>query len=297
MSNPQQPGPFGSPQGGPQPPYNQGPPTPPGGHQPPPYGQQPGQQPPPPYGQQPGQQPPPFGQQPGQQPPPFGEQAGQQQPPFGQQPGQQPPPFGQQPQQPYGQQPPPFGQEPVQPGFVPPPSGPNKGKTIKLVVILVAIVAVGIGGFFAFNKSAASADVGDCIKVKDDSATNADVEKIDCTKPEAVFKVAKKLDSAAATCPTADNSMYLEYEQSSRRGGSGGFSLCLMLNTKVGECFTDLRKSAEARKVPCGDPSVKFEVLEVVEGKNDPDACTAKGVDDGFMYAEPKMTICGKSSS
>ncbi|MBC6447179.1 LppU/SCO3897 family protein [Actinokineospora xionganensis] len=287
MSNPQPPGPYGPPPGGPQPPYNQGPPTPPGGQQPP-YGQQP----PPPYGQQPGQQPPPFGQQPGHQPPPFGQQP----PPFGQQPGQQPPPFGQQPQQPdqpYSQQPPPFGQEPMQPGFIPPPSGPSKGKIIKLVVILVAIVAVGIGGFFAFNKSAASAAVGDCIKVKNDSATNADVEKIDCTKPEAVFKVAKKLDSASANCPK--DSDYMEYEQSGRRGG-GGFSLCLMVNAKVGECFTDLRKSAEARKVPCGDPKVKFEVLQVVEGKNDPEACTVKGVDDGFMYAEPKVTICGKST-
>lgn len=284
MSNPQQPGQFGPPHGGPQPPYNQGPSTPPGGRQPPPpYGQQPGQQPPPPYGQQPGQQPPPFGQQPGQGQP---------------LPGQQPPPFGQQPQQPqpYGQQPPPpFGQEPVQPGFVPPPSGPSKGKTIKLVVILAVIVAVGIGGFLAFNKSAASADVGDCIKVKNDSSTNADVEKIDCTKPEAVFKVAKKLDSASATCPTADSN-YLEYEQSGRRGG-GGFSLCLMLNAKVGECFTDLSKSAEAKKVPCSDPNVSFEVLEIVEGKNEPEACTNKEVDDGFMYSEPKMTICGKAKT
>lgn len=289
MSNPQQPGQFGPPPGGPQPPFNQGPPTPPGGQQSP-YGRQPGQQPPQPYGQQP----PPFGQQPGQQQAPYGQQPDQQSPPFDQQPGQQQPPYGRQPQQPYGQQPPPFGQEPVQPGFVPPPSGPNKGKIIKLVVILVAIVAVGIGGFLAFNKSAASADVGDCIKVKDASATNADVEKIDCAKPEAVFKVAKKLDSASATCPTADNSSYLEYEQSGRRGG-GGFSLCLMLNTAKGECFTDLTKAAEARKVPCSDPNVKFEVLEVVEGKNDPEACTAEGVNDGFMYAEPKMTICGKA--
>ena len=37
------------------------------------------------------------------------------------------------------------------------------------------------------------------------------------------------------------------------------------------------------------------DVLEIVEGKNEPEACTAEGVDDGFLYSEPKMVICGKS--
>jgi hypothetical protein len=260
MSNPYEPGQFGTPQGGPQQP-------PPGGQQPPPFGQQPGQpgaQPPPPYGQQPGF--PPAPGQPGDQPPPF---------------GQQPPPFGQQPG------------FPMAPGQVPPP--PKKNKVVLIVVVLIVVLG---GGYFAydyFTKSASSAAVGDCIKVKDDSATNADVEKIDCGKPEAVFKVAKKLDSASSTCP--DDGNYLKYEQSSSRSSSsGGFSLCLMVNAKTGECFTDLTKAAEAHKVDCSDPKVAFEVLQVVEGKNDETACTVDGVNDGYLYSEPKVTICGKSS-
>ncbi|CRK61271.1 hypothetical protein [Alloactinosynnema sp. L-07] len=272
MSNPQPP--HG---GDPQQPFNQGPGTPPGGQQPPPFGQQP------PQGQPFGQQPPPGQPYPGQQPP-----QGQ---PF---PGQQPPqgqPFP-------GQQPPPFGQQPQQPGFPPAPGAPvppksGKGKLIKIIAGIVILLVIGGVAFYFYNTSAASANVGDCIKVKDDSAKSADVEKIDCGKPEAVFKVAKKLDSSSATCPS--DSDYLEYEQSSGRGSKSGFSLCLMVNAKKGECFTDLKDADKAKKVACGDASAKFEVLEIVEGKSEPEACTAEGVDDGFIYNEPKMVICGKT--
>ncbi|HVK25155.1 MAG TPA: hypothetical protein VM677_27675 [Actinokineospora sp.] len=261
MSNPQQPGQFGSPQGGgdPQQPFNQGPGTPPGGQQPPPFGQQPQGQP------FPGQQPPPGQPFPGQQPP-----QGQ--------------PFP-------GQQPPPFGQQPVQPGMVPPPPPAKKGKLAKIILGLVVLLVLGGVGFYQFTKSPASANVGDCIKVNSAGATDADVEKIDCGKPEAVYKVAKKLDSTSADCPEGS---YDKYTQSK---GSSGFSLCLMVNAKQGECYADIQDVEKAKKVDCGDPAATFEVLQIAEGQTEPTACTAEGVNDGFIYTDPKVVICGKRKS
>ncbi|WP_436493468.1 LppU/SCO3897 family protein [Actinokineospora sp. HUAS TT18] len=273
MSNPQ------PPQGGdPQQPFNQGPHTPPGGQQPPPFGQQPQGQP------FPGQQPPQGQPFPGQGQQQFPGQPGQ---PF---PGQEPPqgqPFpGQQP-------PPPFGQQPQQPGFpgaAPGQAPSGKGKMIKLIAGIVVLLVIGGGAFYFFNKSAASAAVGDCIKVKSASATDADVEKIDCGKPDAVFKVAKKLDSGSANCP--QDSDYLEYEQTGK-SSSSGFSLCLMVNAKVGECLTDLRDAETAVKVDCGDPKAKLEITTVAEGETEYSACP-EDADDGFKYNEPKVVICGK---
>ncbi|MBM7771572.1 hypothetical protein JOD54_001776 [Actinokineospora baliensis] len=264
MSHPQQPGQFPPPQGGQ--PFPQGPGTPPGGQQYPPQG--PGTPPG-------GQQYPPQG--PGTPP------GGQQLPP---QPG-----FGQAPPPPHGQQPVGF---PAAPPQADQPAKKSNKKLIRVGILLVLVVAVGIFAFIQFNKSAASAAVGDCIKVNNDSSSDADVEKIDCGTPEAVFKVGKKLDSGSATCPS--DSDYLEYEETSRRGGGGGFSLCLVLNVKKGECLTGLDKPASAKKVTCG--SHEFEVLDVVDGQSEATACDAvEGTNDGYRYNEPKFVVCGKSAS
>ncbi|MGH3860038.1 LppU/SCO3897 family protein [Actinokineospora sp.] len=68
-----------------------------------------------------------------------------------------------------------------------------------------------------------------------------------------------------------------------------------MLNAKQGECFTDLEEADQAKKVACTDPAVKFEVLEIVDGGTQPEDCASSEVDDGFIYTEPKLVICGKS--
>ncbi|GAA3026757.1 LppU/SCO3897 family protein [Actinokineospora globicatena] len=278
MSNPQQPGQFPPPQGGPNQPFQQGPGTPPGGQ---PYPQQgpgtpPGGQP---YPQQ-GPGTPPGGQAYPQGPgtPP----GGQQLPP---QPG-----YGQAPPPPHGQQPVGF---PAAPPQVDPPAKRGSGKKIfRIVVLLVAVVGIGIAAFAYFTKSAATASVGDCIKVNKDTSDDADVEKIDCASQEAVFKVGKKLDSGAATCPSESD--YLEYEESSRRGNSGGFSLCLVLNVKKGDCLSDLDSPAKTKKIACGTHQI--EILDVVDGKVDEAAC-GEDANLNFKYDEPKLTICTKASA
>jgi hypothetical protein len=249
---PQQPGPYGAPRGG---------------QQPPPYGQQPSQ----PYGQQP--PPPPYGQQ----PPPYGQQPGgpSDYPP----PSQDYPPTGPQDYPAAGPQdyPPP-----------PAPGQPVKRNTRKTwTIIIVVLVVLAAGGVFAFKalskNSAAKAGAGDCIKVNSASEKSADVEKIDCNDRIAVFKVAKKLGNDTDQCPSPD---YEKYTQSG--GGSGDFALCLMLNGKEGDCFADYDDPAKRARVDCAKAQVK--VVKMVSGKADEASCDQQSVP--LVYPEPATTFC-----
>ncbi|GAA4415489.1 hypothetical protein GCM10023148_11880 [Actinokineospora soli] len=286
----------------PQPPYGQQPPpggpypgTPPQGQPYPPQGQQY-----PPQGQQPYQGTPPHGQpypQQGQQPYPGTPPQGQQYPPQGQQPYPGTPPQGQQyggppPQgEPYGQQPPPPTGQPF-PGAPPeggvPPKKSN-AKLIRAIVVIVGILIVGGVGVYFFTKSPASAAVGDCIKVNKASATDANVEKIDCGKPDAVYKVGKKLDSSTGSCPDGD---YTEYSQTGR---GSGFTLCLTVNVTKGDCLTGLDSPEKTKKVPCGGGDVELEIVEVLAGKTDVAECEGvEGAVDGLTYSEPASVVCVK---
>jgi hypothetical protein len=126
-----------------------------------------------------------------------------------------PPPQGQNPfaqgQQPYGQPqgqapyPPQSGypQQPGQPGFPPqgaapfapvPPQQPSrrpKFKTIKSVVIVVAVLAAVIGGYIASRDDADHANVGDCLKSASSSSDRMEV--VDCSSSDAEAKVLKKI--------------------------------------------------------------------------------------------------------
>ncbi|GGS15867.1 LppU/SCO3897 family protein [Actinokineospora fastidiosa] len=266
----------------PQPPYGQQPP--PGGphQQGQPYPQQ--GQPFPPQGQPyppQGQQFPPQGQQYPPQGQPYPQDQGfPQTPPQGQPYGQTPPPG-----QPYGQQ-----QFPAAPpeGAAPPPRKSNS-KLIRAIVVIVGILVVGGVGVYFFTKSPASANVGDCIKVKKASSTDADVEKIGCDSPDAVFKVGKKLDSDTASCPDGD---YTQYSQSGR---GSDFSLCLTVNATKGECLTGLDSPEKTKKVACGGSDVELEIVEVLDGKTDVEECASvEGAVNGLSYTEPPSVVCVK---
>lgn len=280
----------------PQPPYGQ---QPPGQPYPgtPPHGQPQGQPFPgtPPQGQPyPGT--PPQGQPQGQPypgTPPQGQPYGgpqQGQPYGGPQQGQPyggPPPQG----QPYGEQP--YGQPQGQPFPAAPQEGAPKKKSnakVRAIAVIVALLVIGGVGFYFFNVSPASAEAGDCIKVNKADATDADVEKIDCAGPEAVFKVGKKLDSSSASCPDGD---YISYTQS---GSGTDFTLCLVYNVAKGDCLTQPDAPDKARKVACGGGDVEVEVLDVMTGKTDPNECQGvEGATSGMGYSEPAMIICAKS--
>jgi hypothetical protein len=228
----------------------------------------------------PPQQPGPYGQQPppyGQQPPPYGQQP----PPYGQQPAE---PFnGQQPPPPYGQQP--AGEFPPGPTFdAQPPAKKKNTRRILTIVIALVVIAVGVVVALVVNRnSASSANAGDCIKVKSASATNADVEKIDCNDKAAVFKVAKKLGNDTDQCPTPD---YEKYEQSG--GSSSDFALCLMLNAKEGDCFANFDTPDKRARADCNGAEVK--VTKKVDGKSDESLCDQQSI--AVTYPEPATTFC-----
>ncbi|NUT92694.1 MAG: hypothetical protein HOY78_11805, partial [Saccharothrix sp.] len=267
-----------------------------------PGGNQPGYPPSQPQGfpAQPGQPgyPPPYQPQPGSQPPPYQPQPGQYPGQPGQ-PGQFPgyesqqgayPGSGPFPAQPAGAYPPP-------PGFPPPPPGqsefpqPPAQKTSKGAKVLIALVALGIvgvvvAGLIASKDSPGSANAGDCIKVNSVSVSKADVDKIDCSSPEAAFKVAVNLDSSTDACPTGD---YAEYRDSGGRR-SDGFKLCLVLNAKSGDCFKQEGTivAAKTTKVTCGS-SATHKVSKVA-GTADENECESG--DTVYVYSQPATTIC-----
>ncbi|WP_083753459.1 LppU/SCO3897 family protein [Actinosynnema sp. ALI-1.44] len=243
---------------------------PPQGHYPSPQGypHQP-QQPYPPQQYPPPQYPAPQYQAPQQQFPPPSDPGG----------------FPQQQYQPPGGGFPPQNTPPGPPPNLPPPL-PKKSGGRKVVggVIALGVVGLIIFGIVNWGTGAASAEAGDCIKVV--KASSADAEKADCTTQEAVYKVAKKLDSSSDLCPKGD---YTEWTRRSRRDT---MKLCLMLNAKEGDCFkisSGAGNQADERS-PCGGSAVK--VAKVVSGKADASACGKGKGNMAAVYSEPATTLC-----
>nr|WP_052478629.1 hypothetical protein [Kibdelosporangium sp. MJ126-NF4]CEL19591.1 XYPPX repeat family [Kibdelosporangium sp. MJ126-NF4] len=252
--------------------------------------------------QGPGQYPPPQGYPP--PPQPGYQYPGQQQ--YQPQPGYPPPGGPQQqyppPSDPSGfpqqQYPPPAdpGGYPQQGGFTPPPNLPppiprkaSAGRKVGIGIVALAVVGLVVFGIINWGTGAAAAEAGDCIKVV--SASSADAEKADCGTQEAVYKVAKKLDSSASSCPKGD------YTEWTRRKRGDTMKLCLMLNAKEGDCFkipTGGGSQADER-VACGT-SGAYKVLKVVTGKAEKTACGRGNL--AAVYSEPATTLCldqGKS--
>jgi hypothetical protein len=252
-----------------------------------PYGPPPGQ----PYGQRPPQTPP--GGQPYGGPPPQG-------PPYGAPPPQGPPYGAPPPQgQPFGGPPPggfgpppggPAGPAPAgpPPGAFPPPAPAGKsggvGNKIKIGIGIV-VVAVGVVfGIINWGTGAASAKVGECIKVNSSSATDADVEKVDCGSADATFKVGATFDSNTATCPEGD---YAEYSQGGRK--TADVTLCLMLNAKEGYCYAE--DGQVLAKVDCTAPNAAIEILTVEKGgATDGSGCPETAA-EFFLYTEPDPVV------
>lgn len=251
----------------------------------------------------------PYGQQPyGRQP--YGGQQPQQ--PYGQ-------PFG---QQPYGQQP--FGQPGWQPGGYPPPP-PPKSKTPMITGAVAAVVLIGVitlvivlsqgsgpssadpGGQSGTvaptttysadsttintpgttsESDADTAIAGDCIKVNSASADDADIAKVDCSSPDAVYKVGKRLYSTSSECPSDS------YDKYTHAASYSEFALCLMLNAEQGDCFANITGGdGTTAKVSCTASAAEGKVTEVVHGEAAQSACPS---DTGLalVYPEPGETVC-----
>jgi hypothetical protein len=145
-------------------------------------------------------------------------------------------------------------------------------------VVVVGVIAALVVNFW--GTSAKAAEVGDCIKVNDASATNADVEQIDCNDQAAAYKVAV-VNEDGGECPKQDESNYVYYEE-------GDLRLCMTLNAKEGECFE--QGNADS-KIDCGDAKATFKVDKVITGSTDASSC-ANGPENAYVYPEPALVQC-----
>jgi hypothetical protein len=157
----------------------------------------------------------------------------------------------------------------------------RRDRSLVKVVVLVVGLALVVGAALWLQVSApGSARTGDCVRIVDVQA--ADIDKVDCASPEALYKVALARDDDETRCPSP---IYLAYVES----GSNELLLCLSLNARTGECFQVAENTY--RKVGCDSPRTSFRVTKVVPGKADKTEC-GEQADDALVYPQPRLTIC-----
>jgi hypothetical protein len=161
-----------------------------------------------------------------------------------------------------------------------PPKKASRTSKIVLSVVLAAVTGLVVYAVLSGNHGAIDVEQGDCIKIV--SAADAQVERVDCGSAGAVYRVARKLDSAKGVCP--------EGAYSELTSGSS-VKLCLMLNAKEGDCFTTeaIGRNRTHERVPCTD-SAEYRVVKVVPDTVDSKVCAPGNV--VAIYSEPPVTIC-----
>jgi hypothetical protein len=205
--------------------------------------------------------------------------------------------------------------EPAQ--FPPPEWGrersPVVGRLITVAVVVVCVAAVAWLAVWGFNQSdgedapsgadrpttvresapppttpttrgANEANVGDCVKVVK-GGVDAELEVLECGTPAAIYRVALELDMRER-CPKGS---YTEYSII----GLGGWTLCLALDARPGQCFTNDFEGFVATDCATAD----FTVESVLTGTADREACPPPPPDVGIhfrplVYPTPPLTIC-----
>jgi hypothetical protein len=160
-----------------------------------------------------------------------------------------------------------------------PPRKASPASKIVLGLALSAVAGLVVYAVVSGNHGAINARQGDCIRIV--SAADARVDRVDCGSAEAVYRIAKKLDSAKGVCP--------EGEYSELTSGSS-VKLCLMLNAKEGDCFTTetIGRNRTHERVACD--AAQYRVVKVLPDTMDSKACAQGNV--VATYSEPMTTIC-----
>ncbi|GGX78605.1 LppU/SCO3897 family protein [Streptomyces fructofermentans] len=134
-----------------------------------------------------------------------------------------PPPQGQNPfaqgQPPQGN---PYGQQPAAPYAPVPPEPPKRSikKYFRVIIIVIALIVAG-AGWLASRDDAQAAKVGDCMSIGNpNSATDPELEVVDCSNSKAAYKVEQKKSNDSG----CDRTKYAEYTET---GGGSDFTLCL----------------------------------------------------------------------
>ena len=135
------------------------------------------------------------------------------------------------------------------------------------------------------SRGANEANVGDCVKVVK-GGMDAELQILECGAPAAIYRVALELEMGER-CPAGS---YTEYSAM----GLGGWSLCLALEARPGQCFTsDLTEGFAATDCAAAD----FRVETVLTGTADGTACPPPPPNVVFhpeplVYPTPPLTIC-----
>lgn len=134
------------------------------------------------------------------------------------------------------------------------------------------------------SRGANEADVGDCVRVVK-GGVDAELEVLECGTPAAVYRVGLELERGER-CPAGP---YTEYSVI----GMGAWSLCLVLDARPGQCFTN---DIDAGTVVADCATADFRVESVLADKADADACPPPADPvyalEPLVYPEPPLTIC-----
>lgn len=200
--------------------------------------------------------------------PPPAQPSGPQQPPSYGSPGTMPPPGQMPPQGPppqdYGQpgahQPTP-GQAPPH-GYGPPPgaTAAKKGRGVGgLIKGAIALVVLGVGGYFALSNLLSSAEVkeGNCL-VFSGTADDANHKLVDCDDADTASHRVVSVHSGSGNC--GDASSY------TLSGGRGPDKIgCLVPNFKENVCYTETGDVNEFEVSDCGSADFKISKVSMTE--------------------------------
>ncbi|WP_159080144.1 LppU/SCO3897 family protein [Nocardia suismassiliense] len=186
--------------------------------------------------------------------------------------------------------PPPGFPPPGQPGFPPgPPPQRPRGRSglSKVIAFITVFVVAGLVVFGIRTVLAADGDkvdVGECAKLSG-STYKAEFATKNCSDAEANYVVAQRIDGADKDCPTKQ---YASYYQT----GRNGYTLCLRLNVKEGDCIESGVLSAST-KVACTS-TADFKIGRIIRGSADKSACGATSTEDeAIVYPKPDpLTLC-----
>jgi hypothetical protein len=159
----------------------------------------------------------------------------------------------------------------------------TSGGKVLIGVVVAAVIGLAVIAVSNLGAGAQTANEGDCLTVV--STEDARADRMDCAAPGAAYRVVKKLNSATGRCPDGD---YTEWTGGKR---TDTVKLCLVLNAKEGDCFKTTSRGGNDtdQRVACG-PQADFQVLRVITGKADKNACAKGNV--SATYAEPPTTLC-----
>lgn len=148
----------------------------------------------------------------------------------------------------------------------------------RIWVGIVAVMALTGCGVWTSTPS-----VGDCAEIKDISRGKTSLSKVDCSTPQAMYKLVDRESGRSPGCPRGD---YVEETSIRNRKTERRTRECYVLHVKEGECLRPVASSYE--RTACGGGAMR--VSKVVEGKFDPALCGPG--DDKRAYSRPSLTIC-----